>query len=325
MPRNLRDSVVVINGASSGIGRAAALAFAERGASVVLAARRREPLEMLVQECEQRGGHATAVPLDITEERAAAELSRRAVEQFGCLDVWVNNAGAGIFARFEETPLDAFRRLMDLNFFGYVSGAQAALARFREFGGGVLINNASIDAVVAAPYMSAYAASKFAVRGLSQSLRQELRGSGIDVCTIMPATMDTPFFQHAANYTGRGIETINPVYAAERVAQAMVRCAEKPRRELPVSVAGKGIVFSAQLAPALAERLMGFLVKRDLFQDRSAPPTSGSLFEPMAEGTSVSGGWRQSGELPLGGLAALAAAGSGLVALVWLRSQSISR
>ena len=149
--RDLSSSVVVITGASSGIGRAAALAFAEAGASLVLAARREEPLRDATRECEERGGHALAVPTDIRDEAAVARLADAAVERFGRLDVWVNNAAVTLFGRFEETPADLWREVIEVNLFGYVNGARAAMPHLRRNGGGTLVNVGSVNSRLGAP------------------------------------------------------------------------------------------------------------------------------------------------------------------------------
>ena len=299
MPRNLRDAVVVITGGSSGIGRATARAFAERGATVVVAARREQALREVAAECERLAGRALAVPTDVTDEAAVQSLARRAVESFGRIDVWVNNAAVTVFGRFEQTPLEAYRRVIETNLFGYIYGARAALPIFREQGSGVLINNASMVANVPQPYASAYVISKHGVRALGMSLRQELALDGakdIHVCTVMPATIDTPFFQHGGNYTGRAAKAMPPVYPAERVAETIVRFAERPGREAFVGNSGRLLNLQQTLAPGLTERLMATMVDRQhLYQDRPAPPTPGNIFEPMSEGTGVSGGWKANG------------------------------
>src|SRR5919202_2625850 len=182
--RSLQDAVVVITGASSGIGRATALAFAGRGSQVVVAARRDEPLDTLLAECETLAGRSgLAVPTDVAESAQVEALARRAVERFGRIDVWVNNAGVYAAGRFEDTPPDVFRRVLDVNLFGCVHGARAALPHLRQRRG-VLINVASVDSEASYHYFSAYVASKWAVRGFSAALRQELHGEGVDVCTI---------------------------------------------------------------------------------------------------------------------------------------------
>jgi short-subunit dehydrogenase len=232
MKRAWKDKVIVITGASSGIGRAAALALAKKGAHLVLAARREEPLDELAKQCEALGVRCLSLPMDVTEAAAVRELATQAVQAFGRIDGWVNNAGVYMVGRLEETPDDAFHQVMETNFFGTVYGARAALAQFRRQGRGTLINVCSVSGSLAGPYVSAYASSKFAVRGFSASIRQEFEGTGIHVCTILPASVDTPLWQHSANYTGWRARPVEPIYSPERVADAIVRMLVRPRREL---------------------------------------------------------------------------------------------
>lgn len=195
MPRPIKDSVIVITGASSGIGRATALDFAKQGATLLLAVRREAPLQELAAECERLGGKALAVPTDTTDEEAVQALARLGVETFGRLDVWVNNAAVTLFARFEEAPPEVFRQVIETNLFGYIHGARAALPYFREQGSGILINVDSVVGAAPQPYTSAYFISKHGIRGLSGCLRMELHldnAADIHVCTVMPATFDTP-------------------------------------------------------------------------------------------------------------------------------------
>ncbi len=288
---------------------------------MVVAARREDLLKELAGECEHLGGRALDVPTDVTDEQAVNELARKAVETFGRLDVWVNNAGVTLFSRFEEAPIEEYRRVFETNLFGYVYGARAALPYFREQGSGVLINNDSVVAKASQPYTSAYVTSKFAVRGLSECLREELILDGtkdIHVCTLMPASIDTPLFQHGANYTGRAPKALNPVYDAEKVAKAIIRCAERPKREVIVGNAGRLLALQHALSLGLYENMAARQIDTDHFQDEPASPTSGNLFEPVPEGTGVSGGWKHAGgnvsarRMALAGAAA-AAAGAGLM------------
>lgn len=282
----------MITGASSGIGRATAEAFARRGSTLVLAARREAALHEAARRCEELGGRAMAVATDVADEAAVKDLARRAVEQFGRIDVWVNNAAVSLFSRFEEAPMDSYRRVIETNLFGYVHGARAALPYFREQGSGILINVASVFGLMGAPYVSAYVASKFAIRGLSECLREELLDvPDMHVCTVMPASIDTPIFHQAANYTGRAVKPLRPVYEPERVAEAICACAERPEREIIVGHAGLVLGLMRALSPSLYERLAARQVETDHFQDVSSPPTDGNLFRPMPEHTGIRGGW----------------------------------
>jgi NAD(P)-dependent dehydrogenase (short-subunit alcohol dehydrogenase family) len=330
--RPLQDAVVVITGASSGIGRAAALAFAAKGAHVVVAARRQQPLDTVVAECERlTGKSALAVPTDVADEHQVQQLAQQALACFGKIDVWVNNAGVYAAGEFDETPPDVFRRIIEVNFFGCVYGARAALPHLRRRRG-VLINTASVDSAAAFPYFTAYVASKWAVRGFAASLRQELWDDDVDVCTILPASIDTPLFQHAANYMRHAMKALNPTYDPEQVAQAMVRCAENGRpREVIVGFAGRLLALQYTLAPGMAERMYRKQVETDHFDDaREARPTTGNVLTPMAEGVTSSGGWKEStghAGVPSGAIAG--AAVLALPALGWFlarrRQRRVSR
>ena len=295
MGKRKKSRTVVIAGASSGIGRATALRFAREGWRVVVAARREHALDELARQCEEQGAEALAVPTDVTDVAAVERLADTAWRRFGEVDMWVNNAGVSLFSWFDDAPPDQYRRVIETDLFGTVNGARAALSRFRRQGHGVLVNTASITARLPQPYASAYVVSKHGVKALGESLRQELwlRGEReIHVCTVMPAAIDTPFFQHAANRTGRGVKALPPVYPADKVAKTIVGLAARPRREVVVGRAGRLLYLQWSLAPGRTERLLARLTDRQHLTDEPAPASEGNLFRPMQEGTEISGGWR---------------------------------
>lgn len=293
----VKDSIVVVTGASSGIGRATALAFATRGSAVVLAARRQPALNEVARECESAGGQALAVPTDVSDFKAVDELARRAVQRFGRIDVWVNDAAVTLFAPFLEAPLEDIRRVLEVNVIGYVHGAKAALPYMKEQGAGVLVNVSSVVGVVPQPYTHAYSMSKAAVKVLSESLRQELmlegsRSRKIKVASVLPPTIDTPFFNHTANYTGREVKAMPPVYTPERVARTIVNLVRVPRREVVVGPMGRNLVLQAKLAPGLAGRAMAVQVdKGHLSRTKPAPASEGNLYVPAPGTGSLHGEW----------------------------------
>jgi NAD(P)-dependent dehydrogenase (short-subunit alcohol dehydrogenase family) len=294
MHGELVEKVVVVTGASSGIGRATALHFARAGAAVALAARSGEALREVRDEITRAGGRALAAECDVSDEDAVEALAERAERELGPLSVWVNDAAILAMGSFEETPPEVFRRLMETNFMGTVHGARAALRRFRTSGRGVLVNVASIDGKIAVPYASAYTASKHAVVGFSTSLRQELRlarARNVHVCVVLPATIDTPLFQHAANFRRLGIKALPPVYSPDRVARTIVRLATRPRRETFVGTSAHLMFFGWSLAPSLAERLYASMVDRRHFaHDHATSDTTGNAFSPTPP-EAERGGW----------------------------------
>jgi short-subunit dehydrogenase len=295
MTRQLDGAVVVITGASSGIGRATALAFADKHAHLVLAARREWALREVAAECTAKGGSASVVPTDVASESDVQLLADHTLQQHGRIDIWVNNAGVSLYGRFEESPSDAYRRVIETNLFGCIHGARACIPVFYRQGEGVLINIASVQGKVPSPYVSSYVISKHGVRALGECLREEATLAGADnihICTVLPATIDTPFFQHAANVTGRAIRAMPPVYPAKDVVDAILELAVNPKREVEVGTAGKMMDVQERLSPALTERMMTTYVDRKHLTDEPVPATLGNLFVPVDVGTDVSGGWR---------------------------------
>jgi NAD(P)-dependent dehydrogenase (short-subunit alcohol dehydrogenase family) len=287
------SQVVVLTGASSGIGRATALAFADAGARLVLAARGREALGTVAAECSAAGASVLAVPVDVTDATAMRQLAQEAIRHFGEVDVWINNVGVGAVGRFDLTPVESHRRVIEANLMGHLHGAHAVLPHFRERGRGVLINMISIGGFVPAPYAAAYTASKFGLRGLSESLRAELSDApDIHVCEVYPTFVDTPGVSHGANYTGRRIKPTPPLVDPRRVAAVMVSLARSPRPSVQIgSVAIPGRMAHA-LAPGLLGRLMNWATGAALERADVAQPGDGNLFAP-SRNTAIDGGYRK--------------------------------
>ncbi|QSQ12230.1 SDR family NAD(P)-dependent oxidoreductase [Myxococcus landrumensis] len=236
MSRGWKNRVVVITGASNDTGRATARALARKGVQLVLASRREAPLGDLVRECESLGVRAIPVHLEGDGAESMQALAWEAVRAFGHFDAWINNAGDYLTGSLEETPDDAFRQLLETHFLGTVQGTRAAVAWFRRQGYGTLVNVSSSFAGGTAPFVSAYAASRHAVRGFTASVRQELLDTGIHVCTVMPAAVDAPLWHHTANYTDWRLRPEEPVHAPERVARVILRVLREPRAEVQVGL-----------------------------------------------------------------------------------------
>lgn len=290
---SLDGTVVVITGASSGIGRAAAQAFARQGARVVLAARDRQALEEVAAECRGEGADALVVPTDVGVADEVERLATAAAEfGHGRIDVWINNAGIGAVGAFDETPLEAHEQVVQTDLLGYLRGAHAVLPYFKQQSAGVLINTLSVGSWVAQPYAVAYSASKFGLRGLTQALRGELvQWPGIHVCDIYPGVVDTPGFRDGGNYTGRALVPPPPRYDPRRVAEAMVRRALHPRDTTPVGATASLLRLAHALTPGF-DRLNGLLTGMALRRANQAARSSGNLFDPPGGDRCIDGGWR---------------------------------
>lgn len=289
------NRIVVITGASSGFGRGAALRFAKAGDNVVIAARRESLLEDVAKQCRKAGVEALAVEADVSSAGDIQELAEQALDKFGRIDVWVNNAGVGTVARFEQAPLEEHEQVIRTNLLGTIYGSYEALEQFRKQGEGVLINLASFAGKVAPPYMSSYAASKFGIRGLGMALREELAQNGepnIRVSTIMPVSFDTPFFEHAANHTGKPVKPIGTVYDPKEVIETIFQMSNSPEDEVVVGTEGKLSSIAQRLSPKVVEKQMAKQTQKAQMKEKeSAKDSSGSLFRPMKSGKDVYGGW----------------------------------
>jgi short-subunit dehydrogenase len=299
MSSALNKKLVVITGASSGIGRAAAHAFAEKGARLVLAARDETALDDVVEECTTRGASALAVRTDVTDSEQMRALAKQAAAfGDGRIDIWINNAGVGAVGSFEQTPLEAHEQVLQTDLLGYLRGAYVAWPYFKAQKRGILINTLSLGSWVAQPYAAAYSASKYGLRGLSEALRGELYDyPGIHVCDIYPAVMDTPGFRDGGNFTGHTLKPPPPIYDPHLVAEAMVACALRPRPSTTVGAAATMARIAHFLLPGFPY-LSGWLTRLGLQHSPQAASSSGNLFVPSGAQRQVEGGWRAKAHRP---------------------------
>jgi short-subunit dehydrogenase len=283
MPRPLSQQVIVITGASSGIGRATAHALAKRGASLVLAARNEAALGETAREVEQYGGRALAVPTDVADPEQVQRLADQAAAVSGRIDTWVNGAAVSVYGTTEQLSPEEMRRVIEVDLLGTMFASKAALPYLRQ-SGGTLINISSVVGKRAAPLQSPYCAAKHGIVGFSDALRLELDHdkAGVSVTTILPYGIDTPFFNHARSKLGALPRPTPPVYEPEAVAKAILWAAEHPTREIIVGGAAKGMLALQRVSPGLVDRLlttrdMGF---RSQTTDRPDDDAD-NLFAPM--------------------------------------------
>jgi short-subunit dehydrogenase len=285
-PKPLKEQVIVITGASSGIGLATARMAARQGARVVMAARNEQDLTEAADEIRANGGRVIAVTSDVSDEASVARLGEAALLEFGTVDTWVNNAGLSIYGKLTEVPLADKRKLFDINFWGVVHGCRTAI-RLMKHRGGVLINIGSEVSDIAIPLQGIYSASKHAVKGYTDALRMELEHDRIPIAVtlVKPSAINTPYPEHARSYLQDGVPALPPpVYAPEVVAEAILRCAERPVRDVIVGGAGRLQVAIGNMAPRLADAYMErVLFNQQKSYDRSQP-REGNLDRPQRDG-----------------------------------------
>lgn len=294
--QSLFEKVVVLTGASSGFGKGAALELARRGARLILAARRMELLEELAHECNAEGGEAIACVTDVSRRPEVDRLAGAALAAFGRIDVWINNAGVGALGRFERVPVEVHEQVIATNLLGTLYGSYCAYRQFLLQGQGVLINVASELGFATVPYYTSYAAAKHGIVGFTGSLRQEVKENGIEgvhVCTIMPTAHDTPFFDHAANYTGHEVTPPKPLHDPRKVVDAIVRIAANPEDKEIVGADGIVKLVMANVLPGVSER-MGARQMHETQMERPPPAADspGAVRAPVNRGTGISGGRR---------------------------------
>ncbi len=266
MGRQLKGAAVLITGASAGIGKAAALAFGRERARLLLAARRRDRLEEVAAQVRALGGNAVVAQIDVADRRQVQSAVDSAVSAFGRLDILINNAGIGYFGLLEDTPIEAVEALWAVNVMGTIYATQAVIPLMRKQGGGHIINIASVAGKRGNPGNSIYCATKFAMVGMSEALRVELHGSGIEVSVICPITTGTEFFEASSVRSKRYHPPTGPMQSAEKVARAIIRCARRPRPEVILFPPARILILINALSPRLADRIL-LRFRRTLFRE----------------------------------------------------------
>ena len=328
----INDQVIVITGATSGIGLVTARMAAKRGARVMLTARNHEALQEAAEAIrgdESSGGMAAFLAADVSDESAMRRVAEEAISRFGRIDTWVNGAGVSVYGRLMDISLEDQRRLFDTNFWGVVIGSRTAVPHLRK--GGALINIGSILSDRAIPLQGIYCGSKHAVKAYTDSLRMELEHDGLPIAVtlIKPYSIDTPYAEHAKNYLATEPTFPLPVYAPEVVAKAILHCAEHPTRDVYAGGIAKLMATMANLAPRFTDKVMETLFDMQLSDRPEEDRTNNSLYAPST-GLKERGGraqyvaetslYTQAALHPLLTGAALAA--TGLTLASWLRRRA---
>lgn len=271
----LAEQVIVLTGATSGIGLVTARSAAEKGAKLVVAARNPDALKKLASELHEHGVPVVYHRTDVANGEDIKRLADVAIENFGRIDTWVNNAGVSIYGKLDDVPSADSRRLFETNFWGVVNGSLAAARKMRETGGAI-INIGSTLSDRSIPLQGMYCASKHAVKGFTDALRMELESEGapISVTLVKPAAIDTPYKEHAANYLAVKPENPAPVYSPDAVAETILYCAENAVRDVFVGGGGKALSVMGELAPRATDI---YMEKTMLDQQQTDEPPDRSL------------------------------------------------
>jgi NAD(P)-dependent dehydrogenase (short-subunit alcohol dehydrogenase family) len=289
----LHEQVVVLVGATSGIGRETAFRMSERGARLVLSARSETELDELVEQIERRGGKATAISADVSIFDEVNGVAEHAINIFGRIDSWVNLAAVSVYAPLIDTTPDEFKRVIDVSLLGQSYGAMAALPHMMDKGGAIIFIT-SVAARRSMPLQAAYSAAKYGVRAFADSLRLELIHDQIpvSVTNIMPSSVNTPFFDKSLTRLGVKPRPIPPVYDAKVVADAIMFAAEHPVREMYAGGAGKSLGLLQRVFPPVADTVAMGLAYTTMFSDEpKSPEAAHNLFEHIEGYDRVDGEW----------------------------------
>jgi short-subunit dehydrogenase len=297
MPAKLKPlsrQVIVITGASSGIGLATARAAAKAGAAVVLTSRNEAALRTICDEINAGGGRVHPVVGDVGDPQDVAKIARAAIARFGGFDTWVNDAGVGVYGSLDRLSPDDHEQLFRTNYFGVVNGSLEAAKHLKTRpGGGAIINLGSVLSDVAAPMLGAYSASKHAVKGFTDALRMELIGekAPISVTLIKPSGVNSPLADHAKNQMETAMRVPPPVYTPEVVAEAILHAAQHPVRHITVGSGGRTLALTAAAAPSFADRLFAAVLP-PLFRRRGEMPQADNLYTAGSDGAVRTGAFR---------------------------------
>jgi len=288
----INQQVVAVVGASSGIGRETALQFARRGAKVVVSARSEPGLLSLVDEIRSFGGEATAIVADVSVFEQVKAIADRTVEVYGRLDTWVHAPGIAVFATFDNTTPEEFKRVIDVSLMGQVYGAMAALPHLKREGRGALIHISSMEGTRSLPYQSAYSAAKHGMEGFIEAMRVELQHEKIpiSVTSVKPAVINTPFWNNGLTKLGVKPSGIPPYYDPSLVADAIVYVAEHPTRDFLVGDVAKVLDVLQRLSPELVDSLLllvGFRLQHS--NDPKSEDAPNNLYEPIPDDNRVKG------------------------------------
>jgi len=289
MNREITGKTIVITGASSGAGRAAAVELAASRPSLVLAGRNTVSLEEVAEECREFGADVLVVPTDVTDAAAMKKLAATAHDWGLGIDVWINNAGVLAAGDFDETPLEVHNQVVATNLLGYMSGVHAVLPYFKRQRHGIIINNISIGGYLPVPYGAGYTASKFGLRGFSEALKGELSPwPEIYVCDLFPHFLNTPGMLHAGNYTGKVLKPAPPVQDPVRVARSIAALIRNPRS---TSYTLPSLLFKAAHSafPELTTKITGMIIRKYFSLAEPIARTNGNLFNTVGYGMSTKG------------------------------------
>ncbi|HIW61685.1 MAG TPA: SDR family NAD(P)-dependent oxidoreductase [Candidatus Stackebrandtia excrementipullorum] len=294
MARTLDNSVVVLTGATSGLGAATALRLAARGCRLVLVARDGRKLEHMERLCRRRGATAITAAMDVSDPDAVSRLADRTETLFGHIDAWVSNAAVTEFAKLVDVPVEDLQRVLSVDLLGPVYACREVIPRMVRGRGGVVLLVGSVLGETTVPFKGAYAMAKHGLSAAAATMRQELRAAGhrnTSISVVMPGYIDTPLFGHAANRTGRKPRPLTPRASTARVSRHLVRLLEAPRPRVYLGWEAKAIGWGTRISPTVSERLLGYWGRRQLGSRDKDAQGAGNLYRSAPTPARISGGW----------------------------------